>query len=366
MDESPDSASRTANANPFDIELYDFRLPDELIAQTPALERDQARMLVLDRSNHSMLDRSVRDLVGFLKPNDLLVLNDTRVVPARVLGRRTDTGGRIEVFFLRFSDGEQEVLLKTRGAIAPGITLTVDGEGGSQSLTVLKRAPVGTWTVRTGLRGDELLAWLGRVGRTPLPPYIRRKADDVSSRASDATRYQTVYASAPGAVAAPTAGLHLTDSLLRALGDAGVRRTTVTLHVGLGTFRTVSTTDIREHQMHSEWFSVSAQAADDVARTRRDGGRIVAVGTTSVRALESAAREDGVVAATSGETRIFIHPPYRFRAVDALMTNFHVPKSTLLMLVSAFAGREFVLEAYKHAVRQKYRLLSFGDAMLIV
>ena len=331
---------------------FRFDLPPELIAQHPVAERPASRLLHLDRATGAIADRGFRDLPDLLRPGDLLVLNDTRVIPARLWGRK-ETGGRVEVLVERVL-GESEALAHVRASKSPkpGSELWFEDD------------------VRARVAGREadlfhlvfdrpLMPFLETRGHMPLPPYITRE-----DAALDVERYQTVYAEKPGAVAAPTAGLHFDETLLSTLTAKGVSQARVTLHVGAGTFQPVRVDDIREHRMHAEWLRVPAEVVEAVNRTRERGGRVVAVGTTVVRSLETAAL-GGTLQAYEGETDIFITPGFRFRVVDALITNFHLPESTLLMLVSAFAGHETIMRAYRHAVEQRYRFFSYGDAMFI-
>jgi len=344
---------------------FDFELPPDRIAQAPARPRDASRLLVLDRATGATAHHRFRDLPDLLRPDDLLVLNDTRVVPAQLTARRR-TGGRIEGCFLRALDGERwEVLLASSGRLREGETLDlVDADEVPRAEVVLdSRGEGGVWTVRPPVDVDAL-AVLEAVGRPPLPPYIHRDRRDPRT-AADRTDYQTIYARADGAVAAPTAGLHFTDDVLAALDARGIERATVTLHVGLGTFQPVRADRVVDHRMHEEWLEVPARAAEAVNRARAAGRRVVAVGTTTVRALESSADAAGTVRPGRRATRLFIYPPYAFRVVGAMVTNFHLPRSTLLMMVSAFAGRERMLAAYREAVAQGYRFYSYGDAMLI-
>lgn len=334
-----------------------YDLPPELIAQAPCRPRDAARLLVVDRASGAMEHRIFRDLGEYLNAGDCLVLNDTRVIPARFHCRRA-TGGRIEALFLDAAHDSWRMLLKPSARLRAGERLRC--ERGETELELIKRGERGAWTVRPRpeIEPFELLA---RIGQMPLPPYIRRDDGPV---VDDERQYQTVYAARPGAVAAPTAGLHFTPELLDGLTERGVHRTQVTLHVGLGTFAPVEAENLRDHHMHVERYSVSEAAADSIARTLREGGRAVAVGTTVVRVLESFGVEP--VVARGGETDIFIYPPHEFRHVDRLITNFHLPGSTLLALVSAFCGLELMRAAYEAAVREAYRFYSYGDAMLIV
>ena len=344
---------------------FDYDLPAEAIAQAPARPRDASRLMVLDRGTGDVGHHRFRDLPDLLRPDDLLVLNDTRVIAAALTARRA-TGGRIKGCFLRpLADGAWEVLLSGRGRLRQGETLTVvDADDRPHAALCLEsRGEGGVWTVRPAEAVDPL-ALLEAVGRPPLPPYIRRTRQDPRT-AADRADYQTVYARADGAVAAPTAGLHFTDRVLDRLAARGVERTVVTLHVGLGTFQPVRAERPADHRMHEEFLEVPAEAAEAVTRARRDGRRVVAVGTTTVRALESVVRDDGTVRPGREWTDLFIYPPYDFRLVGAMVTNFHLPRTTLLMMVSAFAGRERVLAAYREAVRHGYRFYSYGDAMLI-
>jgi S-adenosylmethionine:tRNA ribosyltransferase-isomerase len=335
---------------------FDFALPPDLIAQSPARPRDAARLLVLDRTTGARAHRIFRDLPEYLRPADVLVLNDTKVLPARLRGRRP-AGGAVEVLLLRAtSDGAWEALVKPGRRVRRGDRLTfVPGvlEG-----VVGERTDSGTRVIALEHR-DDLVPILQRIGEMPTPPYITRRLEDPQD-------YQTVFAQTPGAVAAPTAGLHFTTALLEEIGRRGVETTTLTLHVGLGTFRPVKVEEVARHRMDPEVYEISVETAAMVNRARHRGGRVVAAGTTCVRALESAAERDGTVRAGSASTNLFITPGYQFRVAGALVTNFHLPKSTLLMLASAFAGRERLLEVYAEAIRERYRFYSFGDAMLIV
>jgi S-adenosylmethionine:tRNA ribosyltransferase-isomerase len=339
------------------MRLSDFHydLPPELIAQRPLDERSASRLLCLDRVTGALSDRMFRELPDLLQPGDLLVFNDTRVIPARLLGVKRDTGGRVEVLVERVLD-EHRVLAHVRASKSPGegVALWLEEaleavvEGREGDLFVLRVA------------GDEsVLELLERHGHMPLPPYIER-ADGPEDR----NRYQTVFASRPGAVAAPTAGLHFDASVMDRIRERGVELASVTLHVGAGTFQPVRVQDLSEHVMHAEWVEVDQTVCDRVAACRARGGRVVAVGTTAVRSLESAA-SDGELKPFCGDTRLFITPGYEFRVVDAMITNFHLPESTLLMLVSAFAGYEPVMNAYRHAVAERYRFFSYGDAMFM-
>jgi S-adenosylmethionine:tRNA ribosyltransferase-isomerase len=346
---------------------FDYDLPPERIAQEPARPRDASRLMVLDRPSGHVEHRRFTDLPGLLAPSDLLVMNDTRVIPAAFTSRRAG-GARIEGCFLReLEGGRWEVLLAGRGRIREGETLALVGEGGQAAGQVVleRRAGGGVWHVRPpgGARPLELLA---RIGRPPLPPYIRRRGPADARGRRDLEDYQTVYAQRDGAVAAPTAGLHFTERVLAALDARGVERATITLHIGLGTFQPIRAERLAQHEMHEEYFELGAQAAARIEAARARGRRVVAVGTTTVRALESAAQADGHVRPAEGWTRLFIYPPYEFRAVGAMLTNFHLPRTTLLAMVCAFAGRRPVLAAYEEAKREGYRFYSYGDAMLIL
>jgi len=330
---------------------FDFDLPPELIAQFPAAERGSSRLLHVDASG-GLHDGWFRDLPALLRPEDLLVMNDTRVIKARLFGRK-DSGGKVELLVERVS-GEFEALAFIRASHAPQAGSRID-LADDEALEVLeKRGDL------TRLRfAHPVLDVLDRLGQLPLPPYIER-----APSADDESRYQTVYARAPGAVAAPTAGLHFDEAMLATLNSAGVRSARVTLHVGAGTFQPVRVERVVDHRMHTERYTLPQATVDAIGQTRAGGGRVVAIGTTSLRALEAAAQH-GVPRAGSGETDIFIVPGYRFRVVDALVTNFHLPRSTLLMLVSAFCGIDAIRAAYAHAIRQRYRFFSYGDAMFL-
>ena len=333
---------------------FHFDLPPELIAQSPLPERSSSRLLVVDAGQNRLEDRRFTDLVELLAPGDLLVFNDTRVLPARLFGRK-DTGGAVEILVERIT-GAHEARVQLGVSKKPKAGGRIVFDDGSAA-TVLGRD--GEFFVLRFEGIEPLEKILMRLGRMPLPPYIERDAD-----VADEERYQTVYAREAGAVAAPTAGLHFDKALLDALAARGVESGYVTLHVGAGTFQPVRSERIENHVMHREWLNVGAELVEKIRRTRERGGRVVAVGTTVVRALESATHA-GALAPFAGETQIFIFPGYRITSIDALITNFHLPESTLLMLVSAFARRETVLEAYRHAVRERYRFFSYGDAMLV-
>jgi len=338
---------------------FDYELPRELIAQYPAERRDESRLLVLPPGGAAPEHRRFRDLPDYLVAGDLVVVNESEVIPARLLGRRRGSGGRVEVFLLReVAESAWEVLARPAARLRAGAV--VEFGGGELRATVTGVGEAGRRIVEFETAGD-LESALERNGLVPLPPYIDRAPED-----ADRDRYQTVYARVPGAVAAPTAGLHFTEEVFAALEERGVAVARIVLHVGLGTFRPVAAEDPDEHEMEEERYEVSEAAADAVNATRAAGGRIVAVGTTVVRVLESIAGPDGSIAPCEGATSLFIHPPYRFRCVDVLLTNFHLPRSTLLMLVSAFGRRERVIAAYAEAVRLRYRFYSYGDAMLLL
>lgn len=333
---------------------YFYELPQELIAQTPVEPRDSSRLLVYDRKTRKVEHTVFHDIVKYLKKGDVLVINNTKVLPARMFAY-TKNGGRVEVLLLKRQNlTDWEVLVKPGKKAKVGTELVVSDE---LSLKVTDRTETGERIVSFRYEGvfEDILS---RVGSMPLPPYIHEKLQD-------ATRYQTVYCKTDGSAAAPTAGLHFTKELLRQIKEMGVQVAEVLLHVGLGTFRPVKEEDLTEHVMHSEYYCVSQEAADVVNAAKREGRRVIAVGTTSVRTLETVADENGFLHACSGDTSIFIYPPYRFKCVDALITNFHLPESTLIMLVSALMGREECLAVYREAVEQRYRFFSFGDAMFI-
>ncbi len=343
-----------------------YDLPEELIAQYPADRRDASRLLVLERASGQCRHALFNELPRLLPPGCLLVLNDTRVIPARLVLRRS-TGGLLEGLFLgEKAPGRWEVMLTSSSRLRPGQELeVVDSD---RRLRLLEHIEAGRW-VAEPLPQGEALAILEACGLPPLPPYIRRPVKprpDRRQAAEDLQRYQTVYARAPGAVAAPTAGLHFTPEILSALDAASVARTFVTLHVGAGTFAPIRCENLAEHVMHAEWYTCPPETVAAVKAARESGRPVVAVGTTSVRVLESCADESGRLVPGEGWTRLFIYPPYRFRAVDSMITNFHLPGSTLLAMVFAFAGREQVLKAYREAVRRRYRFFSYGDAMLIL
>lgn len=332
---------------------FDYELPQRLIAQTPVEPRDSSRLLVIHRDTGSLEHCRFRDLLTFLNPGDLLVANDSRVLPARLWARKP-TGGRVELLLLRQVDDWWETLARPASRLHPGTTLTL-GEDGTYTAEVGERSPSGGVLVRFNAPAEQIAA---QHGEMPLPPYIK-------TALADPERYQTVYSRVAGSAAAPTAGLHFTPLLLRSLASRGVRFAFVTLHVGLDTFRPMQAERIADHQMHAELAIVPDETARAIHETRAAGGRVVAVGTTAVRSLEAWAAQ-GVKEGWSGWTRLFIYPGYQFRAIDALLTNFHLPRSTLMLLVSAFAGRDLIRHAYSEAISREYRFFSFGDASLIV
>ncbi len=347
----------TDAASPFDLATYDYELPDHLIAQTPLARRDASRLLAMDRETGALSHGTFTDLPALLDPGDLLVVNRTRVLPARLLGHRLPGGGHTEILLLRQVDESWEALVRPSRRLHVGTRI---GFGDDELFAeVVGRDERGGRRVRfvdrdgATVENARFAAWLTRHGRTPLPPYIREPL-------ADPERYQTIFAQDPGSAAAPTAGLHLTPDLLFRLRERGVGLAQVVLHVGLDTFRPVEAEDIRHHAIHTEWYEVPAQTAALVGRVRQSGRRVVAVGTTTARALETSGGAEG-----HGETRLFIHPGYTFRTIDALVTNFHAPRSSLLMLVGAFAGVAAMFRAYDEAIARGYRFLSFGDAMLI-
>ncbi len=346
-----------------ELDYYDYALPRELIAQQPLRNRADARLLVVDRSSGEMQHSHVRDLPEFLRASDCLVLNDTRVVAARLIGRRSLTGGRWEGLFLSVdNEGFWQIICKTRGKLSPGDSVTLTNRQGEDDieLWLLEKQVGGVWVARPKSE-ESTWAILERIGRVPLPNYIRRgeMADE------DRQRYQTVFANNPGSAAAPTAGLHFTTGLLAELQANGIQEATVTLHVGLDTFRPVKVDALADHEMHSEWCEIDEQAIATINHCRDQGGRAVAVGTTTIRVLESAARNNGLQP-FRGTTDLFIRPPFTFQATDALLTNFHLPRSTLLVLVRTFGGDELMQRVYHEAIRENYRFYSYGDAMLIL
>ena len=339
-----------------DVAAFDYQLPEELIAKAPLPERDASRLLVLPKASGAPEHRAVRDLPGLLREGDLLVVNDAKVIPARLHGRKEGTGGKVELLLVEPLGGRDWLALGNASKpLRPGAIVTAHG-----ARIEIVSAHEGELTIRLPLEGDELWRYLDEAGEMPLPPYLDRPAD-----VSDRERYQTIFARERGAVAAPTAGLHFTSALVAALRERGIEVQPITLHVGPGTFLPVRAARVEDHRMHRERYTVPAQTAEACARTRERGGRVVAVGTTALRTLEAATAE-GRLREGPGTTDLFIAPGYRFRAVDALFTNFHLPRSTLLMLVAAFAGLDRILAAYAEAMRLRYRFFSYGDAMLIL
>ena len=340
-----------------DIKDFYYDLPQELIAQTPLKDRTASRLMVLDRKKGTIDHKHFYDITEYLNPGDCLVMNNTRVIPARLYGVKEGSGGKIEFLLLKRLDINTWDVILRPGKKAKVGSRFVFGDGLLKA-EVIEVKDDGNRIVRFEYDGiwEELL---DKLGEMPLPPYIKEKLEDKN-------RYQTVYSKIEGSAAAPTAGLHFTEGLLEKLHQKGVKTAFVTLHVGLGTFRPVSVDNIEEHKMHTEFYQVSTETADIINQTRKDGGRIVCVGTTSVRTLESSSNPDGTVIAGSGDTSIFIYPGYKFKTVDALITNFHLPESTLLMLISALYDRDSIMKAYNEAINEKYRFFSFGDAMIII
>ena len=339
------------------IEEFDYDLPESLIAQTPLKHRDQSRLLVMGRESGKTTHQHFADVIDYFKEGDTLVLNDTRVMPARLFGIKEETGAKVEMLMLtHLEDNDWEVLLKPAKRIKVGQRLSFGG--GKIVAECIEELDQGGRIMRLHYEGI-LQERLDELGEMPLPPYIKERLDDPD-------RYQTVYAKESGSAAAPTAGLHFTDELLEVIRAKGIRIVFITLHVGLGTFRPVSVDNIDDHEMHSEYYQISEDTAQLLNKTRREGGRIISVGTTTTRTLETVRSQHDQFVATSGWTDIFIYPGYEFKAIDGLITNFHLPKSTLVMLVSAFSTRENVLNAYREAVERQYRFFSFGDAMLII
>lgn len=342
----------------------EYALPSELIAQQPSPRREDSRLLAVERKTNRWRDATILDLPQLLNPGDLLVLNDTRVVPAKFSVRRAS--GRIleGLFVEELEPGRWQVMLRGSSRLRQAETLEAGSAETLMRMTLTERHGGGMWTVKVH-PPEAAFDLLSRIGRTPLPPYIHRDGPDVSNDADDRERYQTVYARVPGAVAAPTAGLHLTESLLKSIEQRGIDIAYVTLHVGIGTFKPISAESLERHAMHAERLAIPTATAEAVGRCKSRGGRVVAVGTTAVRALESSVDEHGGLRAFEGTTNLFIVPPYDFKIVDAMLTNFHLPKSTLLALVMAFAGVGLTRRAYEHAVASRYRFYSFGDAMFI-
>ena len=350
------------------ISEYDYNLPEELIAQMPADKRDNSKMMVLNRKDRTISHKHFYDIVDLIEPNTLLVMNNTKVLPARLIGHK-DTGAKIEVFLLKQNSKMQdehenwEVLIKPSKRVKPNTIIKISDE---LSVRAIKRLEEnGEWLVELIFNGNNVLDVLHRNGNIPLPPYIERKIPNEDLKKLDFERYQTVYAKDEGSVAAPTAGLHFTKEILKKLENKGVELAYVTLNVGLGTFRPVQCENVENHKMHSETFEISEKAAEQINRAKAEGKKIVAVGTTTVRTLETAYKKFGCIKACHDHSELFIYPPYKFKVIDNLITNFHLPKSTLLMLVSALAGKDFIFEAYKEAIENKYRFFSYGDCMYI-
>lgn len=350
------------------ISEYDYNLPEELIAQMPADKRDNSRMMVLNRKDRTISHKHFYDIVDLIEPNTLLVMNNTKVLPARLIGHK-DTGAKIEVFLLKQNSKMQdehenwEVLIKPSKRVKPDTIIKISDE---LSVRAIKRLEEnGEWLVELIFNGNNVLDVLHRNGNIPLPPYIERKIPNEDLKKLDFERYQTVYAKDEGSVAAPTAGLHFTKEILKKLENKGVELAYVTLNVGLGTFRPVQCENVENHKMHSETFEISEKAAEQINRAKAEGKKIVAVGTTTVRTLETAYKKFGCIKACHDHSELFIYPPYEFKVIDNLITNFHLPKSTLLMLVSALAGKDFIFEAYQEAIENKYRFFSYGDCMYI-
>ena len=340
------------------VEEFDYHLPTSLIAQYPSPQRGETSLMVLHRQNGMIEHRVFQDITKYLHAGDLLVLNNTRVLPARLVGKR-ETGGRIEMLFIpswNGTKGDWKVLIKGAGKVKPGARIRfergLEGE--------VEEVENGKGMVRFTSQG-EVMDILEKIGHIPLPPYIKRGDEPL-----DRERYQTVFAERDGSIAAPTAGLHFTHALLQSLKENGVRTTTITLHIGIGTFAPIKTSDVEDHVMEAEWLEISEQTAREIEETKTRGGKVISVGTTTTRALESFSDGKGGTRSGKGISSLFIYPPYRFRVIDGIVTNFHLPKSTLIMLVSAFAGKDLLTKAYQEAIRRKYRFYSYGDAMLIL
>src|SRR4030043_346933 len=340
------------------VEEFDYRLPTSLIAQYPSPKRGETSLMILHRQNGMIEHQAFQDMTQYLNSSDLLVLNNTRVLPSRLVGKK-ETGGRIEMLLIpswNGRKGEWQALIKATGKVKPGARIRFE-QGLEGEVEEVKD---GKGRVRFTSQG-EVTDILEKIGHIPLPPYIKRGDDPL-----DKERYQTVFAERDGSIAAPTAGLHFTHALLQSLKEKGVRTTTITLHIGIGTFAPIKACDIEDHSMEAEWIEISEKTARDIEATKARGGRVIAVGTTTTRALESFSNGNGGVKPGKGMTSLFIYPPYRFRVIDGLVPNFHLPKSTLIMLVSAFAGKDLLMKAYHDAAHRKYRFYSYGDAMLIL
>lgn len=335
---------------------FNYNLPKELIAQVPIKNRDQSRLMVLDRKNKTIENKIFKDIIDYLEPGDCLVRNNTKVIPARLYGVKEETGANVEFLLLKRIEGDiWEVMVKPGKKLMPGAR--VNFGNGALKAEILEKLDGGNRKVKFEYSGifNEIL---NEIGLMPLPPYIHEKLKEKD-------RYQTVYAKYEGSAAAPTAGLHFTDKLFEKLKEKGVEVANVTLHVGIGTFRPVKVENIEEHDMHSEHFYIKAEDAEKINKAKKEGHRVIAVGTTSCRVLESISDENGYVKEVEGDTSIFIYPGYKFKCLDALITNFHLPESTLIMLVSALAGKDFIMQAYEEAVKEQYKFFSFGDAMFI-
>lgn len=344
------------------ISEFDYELPENLIAQMPADKRENSKMLVLDKTTQTIEHKHFFDITDYIDKNCVLVLNNTKVIPARLYGTK-DTGAKIEVFLLEAKEGKfWSCLIKPSKRVKPDTIITISDELKIRAVKRLEDA--GEWLVELYYEGD-LFEILNKVGNIPLPPYIERKLQTEELKQFDINRYQTVYAKDEGSVAAPTAGLHFTQEILKKLKNKGVEITYVTLNVGLGTFRPVKCENILDHKMHSETFQITQEAADIINNAKVQGKKIIAVGTTTVRTLETAYKKYGCIKACQDHSELFIYPPYEFKVIDNLITNFHLPKSTLLMLVSALAGKDFIFNAYQEAIKNEYRFFSYGDCMLI-
>jgi len=340
------------------IEEFDYTLPAFLVAQYPSPQRGESRLMILHRSRGEIEHRAFRDITKYLHPGDLLVRNNTRVIPARLIGKK-ETGGKVEMLLIPPTNGtrgEYEVLIKGSEKVKKGARI----QFGQDFYGEVKEVSEGMGKICFSSQ-VEIMDLLQKIGHIPLPPYIKREDEPL-----DRVRYQTIFAERDGSIAAPTAGLHFTQPILQSLRDQGVNITSITLHIGIGTFTPVKTKEIEDHVMGAEWIEISEETANEVDRTKQMGGRVIAIGTTTTRALESFTDLEGRVKPGKNLSSLFIHPPYRFRVVDGLITNFHLPKSTLIMLVSTFAGKEFLLKAYEEAIERKYRFYSYGDAMLIL
>jgi len=343
------------------LQDFDFILPPDLIAQTPAARRDQSRLMIVDRARQHIAHDTFANIGRYLSPGDVLVVNDTKVIPARLHGRKAGRGGKVELLLLHDQGhGRWDVLLKPAAKVRPGTVVHI--ASGRLRAEVLERLPEATWQVQ--FTPSDIYDLLEHCGEVPLPPYIKRPPG-AAAHGGDRERYQTVYAAHPGAIAAPTAGLHFTPELLAALACRGIHRAAVTLHVGWGTFQPMRTPWVTQHRMGKEFYRITGDQAAIIQRARATGGRMVAVGTTATRTLETVMQCAGDITAHQGWSDLFIYPSYQFRIVDTLLTNFHLPRSTLFLLVSAFAGRDLMLEAYRQAIDARYRFYSYGDAMLI-